>query len=86
MGHVRIRDWDNMHRELDSPMDRTTPDKLSIASQCADADIDTLVERLSVNWARPVPGSRSAGGHIIQRLARGREHAVTVEIRRSRRR
>ncbi len=49
-----------------------------------DVEIDSAVERLSPEWARAVARPHNAGAsHVIQRLAHGRSHAVTLEIKRS---
>jgi hypothetical protein len=48
-----------------------------------DAEIDAATERLGADWLRS-PARPHAGGssQIVQNLARGRAHAVTVEIKR----
>jgi hypothetical protein len=51
-----------------------------------DAEIASAAKRLGVNGehsASPAPKSRS--GQVVQRLAHGRSHAVTVEIKAPRR-
>jgi hypothetical protein len=53
----------------------------------ADGEIELAVERLSSNWTRAVPRSRTGGtSYILQSLAHGRSHAVVLEIKRSTRR
>jgi hypothetical protein len=48
-----------------------------------DGEIELAVERLSPNWARAAPRSRTGGiSYIIQSLAHGRSHAVVLEIKR----
>jgi hypothetical protein len=61
-----------------------TPDKPKAGPQPADSEIDALAARLSSSWSRS-PGTRAAAGQILQRLAHGRLHPVTVESRRPRR-
>jgi hypothetical protein len=52
-----------------------------------DVEIESAVERLGPNWTRVVPRPRTGGAtHILQGLARGRSHAVVLEIKRSYRR
>jgi hypothetical protein len=52
-----------------------------------DVEIESAVERLGTNWTRVVPRPRTGGAsHILQSLARGRSHAVVLEIKRSLRR
>jgi hypothetical protein len=52
-----------------------------------DGEIELAVERLSPNWARGAPRSRTGGiSYILQSLAHGRSHAVILEIKRSPRR
>ena len=52
-----------------------------------DGEIELAVERLSPNWARAAPRSRTGGiSYILQSLAHGRSHAVVLEIKRSPRR
>jgi hypothetical protein len=67
-------------------MTRTKDHQRPFISDRIDADINDLARRLSENWAHADPSPRGAGGQIMQRLAHGRERAVTVEIKRSRRR
>ena len=48
-----------------------------------DGDIDLAVERLNANWTQTSQRPRnSSGGHVVQTLARGRAHVVTVEVKR----
>jgi hypothetical protein len=50
-------------------------------------EIELAVERLSPNWVRAAPRSRTGGkSYILQSLAHGRSHAVVLEIKRSSRR
>ena len=52
-----------------------------------DGEIELAVERLSPNWARSAPRSRTGGiSYILQSLAHGRSHAVVLEIKRPPRR
>lgn len=59
------------------------------ASAPDDEEIAEAAARLSAKWAseRPANGThRNAGnGQILQTLEKGRAHAVTVEVKRSRR-
>jgi hypothetical protein len=48
-------------------------------------EIDALADRLSLNWAHHGPAARGAGDQVLQRLAHGRIHTVTVERRRTKR-
>ena len=62
-------------------------DDISLPAKPAstDHDIDAAAVRLSEQWTRP--GARGRGaGLIVQRLAHGRTHPVTLEIKRSPRR
>ena len=48
-----------------------------------DAEIDAATERLGADWLRSPARTHTAGSsQIVQNLARGRAHAVTVEIKR----
>ena len=48
-----------------------------------EVEIELAVERLSPNWARAAPRSRTGGiSYILQSLAHGRSHAVVLEIKR----
>jgi hypothetical protein len=62
-----------------------TSDKSKTGPGQSDSEIDALAARLSLSWSHS-PGTRTGGGQILQRLAHGRLHPVTVESRRSRRR
>jgi hypothetical protein len=49
-----------------------------------DAEIASEAERLGANWAAAAARPRAAGaGHILQNLAHGRSHVVTVEVKRT---
>jgi len=61
-----------------------TPDKPKTGPGQSDSEIDALAARLTRSWSQP-SGARASGGQILQRLAHGRLHPVTVESRRSRR-
>jgi len=61
-----------------------TPDKPKTGSGQSDSEIDAMAARLSSSWSH-LSGTRASGGQILQRLAHGRLHPVTVESRRSRR-
>ena len=48
-----------------------------------DAEIDAATERLGADWLRTPARPHAAGSsQIVQNLARGRAHAVTVEVKR----
>jgi len=55
-----------------------------VNSTPTDAEIDAAAERLSLTWVHPTRRSHSTGtSQIQQSLARGRSHAVALEIKRS---
>ena len=48
-----------------------------------DAEIEAAADRLGADWLRGSSRPHAAGpGRIVQNLARGRAHSVTVEVRR----
>jgi len=52
-----------------------------------DAEIEAAAERLGPGWLQGAPRPRAAGASlVVQSLARGRSHAVTVEVKRPARR
>lgn len=56
------------------------------ASAPTDEEIEAAAGRLNPNWLRRDPQHGAGAGQIVQSLARGRAHAVTVEIKRPPRR
>jgi hypothetical protein len=67
-------------------MDKTRLGKATIDFAESDREIDALAERLRSSWSHDASGSRGAGGTILQRLAHGRLHVVTVASKRPKRR
>jgi hypothetical protein len=65
-------------------MDKKSEPKAVAMSPSEEGEIDALASRLSSTWAQPVPAARG-GNQVLQRLAHGRVHAVTVERRRTKR-
>ena len=65
-------------------MDKKYEPKGAARTSPEEREIDALADRLSLNWAHPAP-ARGAGNQVLQRLAHGRVHAVTVERRRTKR-
>ncbi|MGO8865761.1 MAG: hypothetical protein ACLQME_04585, partial [Alphaproteobacteria bacterium] len=67
------------------------PKKRSVAAPAdpvpTDAEIEAAAERLGPGWLQGAPRPRAAGASlVVQSLARGRSHAVTVELKRPARR
>jgi len=54
-------------------------------SASQEAEIDALAGQLSLTWAHPVPAVRGGGNQVLQRLAHGRVHIVTVKRKRTKR-
>jgi hypothetical protein len=66
-------------------MDKKYEPKGAAETSPDEREIDALADRLSLNWAHSPPAVRGAGNQVLQRLARGRIHTVTVERRRTKR-
>jgi hypothetical protein len=67
-------------------MDNTEKAKEPDVPTATDAEVASAARQLGLNAgssAQTAPKSRS--GQVVQRLAHGRSHAVTVEIKQSRR-
>lgn len=79
---------------IQKPMDKEQDSKrkkISVAAPTdpvpTDAEIEAAAERLGPGWLQGAPRPRAAGASlVVQSLARGRSHAVTVELKRPARR
>jgi len=68
---------------MSSSPDGRKPGETAPEPASADTDLDAETRRLE-QWARPAARPRNAGqSHVQQTLARGRVHAVTVEVKRA---
>ena len=73
-----------MARAYGGVMDKKYELKRATEISPDEREIDALADRLSLNWAHPPP-ARGAGNQVLQRLAHGRIHTVTVERKRTKR-
>jgi hypothetical protein len=66
-------------------MDKRYELKRATETSPDEREIDALADRLSLNWTHQPPGARGGSNQVLQRLAHGRIHTVTVERRRTKR-